>query len=239
MPIFGQYQGGDAFNVSQNMDAVLQQQQATAQAMINVGPAIQKTREEMDVLRGTASSILSQYSTDESGKPSDSAPKYIHDIYKSINKEGGLNYLSKSQLVAALEGYKTGSMVEEQALNVRAKQQQYAAGQLALNKAQAEWDEHQRILTAHKLAMEMAGNGTKSASSVIDSVAKYDAGATSTTTSLTPSPIGTITGVAKLASGNGVSVTNVVPSATQGMTAPATAPAKAPATAQPQSKTLE
>ncbi len=235
MPIFGQYQGGDAFNVSQNMDAVLQQQQATAQAMINVGPAIQKTREEMDVLRGTASSILSQYSTDESGKPSDSAPKYIHDIYKSINKEGGLNYLSKSQLVAALEGYKTGSMVEEQALNVRAKQQQYAAGQLALNKAQAEWDEYQRVLLAHKLAMETAGNGTNSASNIIDAVAKYAPEAASVATSLMPSPIGTIAGVAKLASGNGVSVTNVVPSATQGMTAPATAPT----TAQPQSKTLE
>jgi len=236
MPIFGQYQGGDAFNVSQNMDAVLQQQQATAQAMINVGPAVQKTKEEMDVLRSTASSILSQYSTDEKGKPSDAAPKYIHDIYKSINKEGGLEYLSKSQLISALEGYKTGSMVEEQALNVRAKQQQYAAGQLALNKAQAEWDEYQKVLLAHKLAMETAGNGTNSASNIIDTVAKYapeaaSAATSSVATSLMPSPMGVIAGVAKLASGNGVSVTNAVPSATQGMSAPATP--------QPQSKTLE
>lgn len=235
MPIFGQYQGGDTFNVAQNMDAVIKQEQLTAQALMGVGPTIQKANEEMGVLRSTAKSILSQYSTDDKGKPSDAAPKYIHDIYKSINNEGGLDYLSKSQLIAALEGYKTGSMVEEQALNVRAKQQQYTAGQLALNKAQAEWDEYQKVLLAHKLAMETAGNGTNSASNIIDAVAKYGSEFASVATSLMPSPIGTIAGVAKFASGNGVSVTNVVPSATQGMTAPA----MTPATAQPQSKTLE
>jgi hypothetical protein len=119
MAIFGQYQGGmgQDFNVGGNMDAVLKQQQATHQSMLDAVSKFNQTREEMSVLQQQTGAILSEYGVDEKGKPDDTAPKYVHDLFKNVNKEGGIANLSRTQLVAGLKAYETGTQVESQRQN--------------------------------------------------------------------------------------------------------------------------
>jgi len=117
MAIFGQYQGGDAFNVAGNMDAVLKQQAATNQSMLDAVSKFNQAREEMTTLQQQTGAIMSQYGVDEKGKPDDTAPKYVHDLFKNVNKEGGIANLSRTQLVAGLKAYETGTQVDAQRQN--------------------------------------------------------------------------------------------------------------------------
>ena len=157
MPIFGQYQGGDPFQVGPNMQGVIAGQKAVHESMYNGVEKILQAKQEMDVLRSTTQSVLSQYSPDENGKPSPAAPKYIHDLYKSVEKEGGIQGLSKSSLVAVLKGYETGLQVDGQRLQIQAAQQQATLRGYEIDKAQREADEFRKIALAHKLALEAAG----------------------------------------------------------------------------------
>ena len=157
MAIFGQYQGGDSFQVGPNMQGILAGQKAVHESMYNGVEKIIQAKQEMDVLRSTTQSVLSQYSADESGKPSPAAPKYIHDLYKAVEKEGGIQGLSKSNLVAVLKGYETGLQVDGQRLQIQAAQQQATLRGYEINKAEREADEFKKLALAHRLALEAAG----------------------------------------------------------------------------------
>lgn len=155
MPIFAQYQGGDPFQVGPNMQNVLAQQKGVQDAMISMVDKFDQVGQEMDVLRSTTQSIMSQYGVDESGKPSPAAPKYVHDLYKAVDKEGGIGGLSKSNLLAALKGYEAGVQVEGQKQQILSAQQANALKAIELEDAQRKADENKRILLAHRLAWEM------------------------------------------------------------------------------------
>lgn len=157
MAIFGQYQGGDSFQVGPNMQNVLASQKALGDTMYEGVEKIIQTKQEMDVLRSTTKSVLSQYSADESGKPSPAAPKYIHDLYKAVEKEGGIEGLSKTSLLSVLKGYETGLQVDGQKMQIQQAQQQATLRGFEIDKAQREADEYKKIALAHKLALEAAG----------------------------------------------------------------------------------
>jgi hypothetical protein len=155
MPIFAQYQSGDPFQVGPNMQNVLAQQKGVQDAMISMVDKFDQVGQEMDVLRSTTQSIMSQYGVDESGKPSPAAPKYVHDLYKAVDKEGGIGGLSKSNLLSALKGYEAGVQVEGQKQQILSAQQANALKAIELEDAQRKSDENKRILLAHKLAWEL------------------------------------------------------------------------------------
>lgn len=155
MPIFGQYQGNDPFQVGPNMQNVLADQKGVQDAMITAVEKFDQARQEMDVLRSTTQSIMSQYGVDDSGKPSPAAPKYVHDLYKAVDKEGGIGGLSKSNLLAALKGYEAGVQVEGQKQQILSAQQANALKAIELEDAKRKADENKRILLAHKLAWEL------------------------------------------------------------------------------------
>lgn len=113
--------------------------------------------QEMDVLRSTTNSILSQFPLGQDGKPLPAAPKYVHDLYKSVEKEGGIQGLSKSSLIAALKGYETGFQVEAQQMQVRQAQQAETLRGYQIKQAEREEEEFRKVALAHKLAMESAG----------------------------------------------------------------------------------
>jgi len=159
MAIFAQYQGGDAFNVAGNMDAVLKQQQATAQSMLDAVEKFNSAQSEMDVLKSTTASILSQYGVDENGVPSDAAPKYVHDLYKNIKKEGTIHGMSRSNLISALKGYEAGVAVEEQRLKVQSAQQTATINDLAIAEARRKAEEAKKIADAHRIAWETSQGG--------------------------------------------------------------------------------
>lgn len=146
MAIFGQYGGGDAFNVAGNMDAVLKQQQATNQSMLDAVAKFNSARDEMDTLRKTTGAILSQYGVDDKGKPADSAPKYVHDLYNSINKEGGLANISRSQMVAGIQAYQTGVGIEQQQLQLESARNANRHNAIATDMAQMQLDAAKRQL---------------------------------------------------------------------------------------------
>lgn len=146
MAIFGQYGGGDAFNVAGNMDAVLKQQQATHQSMLDAVAKFNSARDEMDTLRKTTGAILSQYGVDDKGKPADSAPKYVHDLYNSINKEGGLANISRSQMVAGIQAYQTGVGIEQQQLQLEGARNANRHNAIATDMAQMQLDAAKRQL---------------------------------------------------------------------------------------------
>lgn len=108
---------GQDFNVGGNMDAVLKQQQNTHQSMLDAVNKFSQAREEMSTLQQQTGAILSEYGVDEKGKPDDTAPKYVHDLFKNVNKEGGIANLSRTQLVSGLKAYETGTQVESQRQN--------------------------------------------------------------------------------------------------------------------------
>lgn len=157
--MFSQYQGGDAFNVAGNMDAVLKQQQATAQSMLDAVEKFNSAQSEMDVLKSTTASILSQYGVDENGVPSDAAPKYVHDLYKNIKKEGTIHGMSRSNLISALKGYEAGVAVEEQRLKVQSAQQTATINDLAIAEARRKAEEAKKIADAHRIAWETSQGG--------------------------------------------------------------------------------
>jgi hypothetical protein len=175
MPIFAPYQGGDPFQVGPNMQNTLAQQKGVQDAMLSMVEKFDQAGQEMDVLRSTTRSIMSQYGVDESGKPSPAAPKYVHDLYKSVEKEGGIGGLSKSSLVAALKGYETGIQVEGQKQQILSAQQANAMKALELQDAERKAEENKRILLAHKLAWE-TGQTPSSPSVTPAMIAEADAG---------------------------------------------------------------
>lgn len=118
MANFQQFQGDltGAFNVANQWQATIAQQKATSAEMLAQVERFNQTRMEMDAARAKVGGILSAYGTDEKGKPDASAPKYVHDAYNAINKEGGLQQMSASQLNAVLTGYQTGVAASQQRL---------------------------------------------------------------------------------------------------------------------------
>ena len=154
MAIFGQYGGGDAFNVAGNMDSVLKQQQATHQSMLDAVAKFNSAREEMDTLRKTTGAILSQYGVDDKGKPADSAPKYVHDLYNSVNKEGGLSNISRSQMVAGIQAYQTGVGVEQQKMQMEGSKLQMEGARNANRHNAIATDMAQMQLDAAKRQLE-------------------------------------------------------------------------------------
>ena len=154
MAIFGQYQGGDPFQVGPNMQNYIAGERNVQTALIEGIDKFNQSLQEMDTLRSTTGSILSQFPTDETGKPSPAAPKYVHDLYKSVEKEGGIQGLSKSSLISALKGYETGFQVEAQQMQIRAAQQAETLKGYEIEKAKREADEARKIALAHRLAME-------------------------------------------------------------------------------------
>jgi hypothetical protein len=118
MANFQQFQGDltAAFNVANTSQALIAQQKATSAEMLAQVERFNQTRMMMDEARAKVGSIMSAYQTDDKGKPDPSAPKYVHDAYNAVNKEGGLQQMSASQLNAVLTGYQTGVQASQQRL---------------------------------------------------------------------------------------------------------------------------
>jgi len=124
MPIFGQYGGGmgSDFNVGGNMKDVLAEQNKTHQSMLDAVAKYNGAKEEMTTLQGQVGSVLANYKVDENGKPDASAPKYVHDLFGAVNKEGGVANLSRTQMAAGLKAYETGFGIEAQKQKLRSTQ---------------------------------------------------------------------------------------------------------------------
>lgn len=116
MPIFGNNQTDitNSFNVAGNMKELAIQQDNQGKIMSDTINKFVAARDEMGQLQAQTGAILSSYGVDESGKPDASAPKYVHDLFNSVNKEGGVANLSRTQMIAGLQGYDTGTKVEQQ-----------------------------------------------------------------------------------------------------------------------------
>ena len=119
MSMFQKFQGGlaESFNVQGALGGVLKQQQMTQAAMLDVAAKFDETNKQMANLRAGVEGILGNYPTDENGKPDSSAPKYVHDAYNAVKKEGGVAGMSASQMGAVLTGYQTGVAAEQQRYN--------------------------------------------------------------------------------------------------------------------------
>ena len=131
MAIFGQYQGGDSFNVAGNMRDILKGQQSIHDNMLGALEKYNASRQEMDQLQAVTGSILGQYKVDEKGNPDPTAPKYVHDLFKSVNKEGGLANMSKSQMLAGIKAYETGFGLEQQKLQQDAQRENIRGANIA------------------------------------------------------------------------------------------------------------
>jgi hypothetical protein len=147
MAIFGQYSGGmgSDFNVAGNMDAVLKGQQNIHDNMLAAVEKFNTARQDMEVLQKQTGAILSQYGVDEKGKPDDTAPKYVHDLFKNVNKEGGLANMSRSQMIAGLKAYETGVGVEKNQLDVAGAKENLRAKKLNDDILQMQYDEAVRV----------------------------------------------------------------------------------------------
>lgn len=97
--------GFDPFRVTDSAGSVIDEMKARDKAMIDNVESYTNAIAEMDKLRGGVEAILGNYEVDDSGKPSEAAPKYVHDAYGAVKKEGGLARMSKSQLSKVLQGY--------------------------------------------------------------------------------------------------------------------------------------
>jgi hypothetical protein len=165
MAIFGQYQGGDAFNVAGNMRDVLKGQQGIHDSMLQAVEKFNTARQDMEMLQKQTGAILSQYGVDEKGKPDDTAPKYVHDLFKSVNNEGGVANMSRSQMIAGIKAYETGFGISAKELelegareNVRARKTQNDIAEMQFKEAQRVRDEQAKIKAALK-ATEDARKG--------------------------------------------------------------------------------
>ena len=161
MAIFGQYQGGDPFNVAGNMRDVLKGQQNIHDSMIQAVEKFNTARQDMEVLQKQTGAILSQYGVDEKGKPDDTAPKYVHDLFKSVNNEGGVANMSRSQMIAGIKAYETGLGVSAKELelqgareNLRARKTQNDIAEMQFKEAQRVRDEQAKIKAALKATEE-------------------------------------------------------------------------------------
>lgn len=157
MAIFGQFQGGDNFNVAGNMRDVLKGQQNIHDSMMGAVEKFNNARQEMEQLQAVSGSILGQYGVDEKGNPDPSAPKYVHDMFKAVNKEGGLANMSKSQMLAGLKAYETGYGLEQQKLqqdaareNIRGANIANTAKEIELKRLQEAIADENRIKEARK-----------------------------------------------------------------------------------------
>ncbi len=167
MAIFGQYQGGDPFNVAGNMRDVLKGQQNIHDSMIQAVEKFNTARQDMEVLQKQTGAILSQYGVDEKGKPDPTAPKYVHDMFNAVNKEGGVANMSRSQMIAGIKAYETGMGIEAKQLemqgareNIRARQNANDIAELQYKEALKAREEQARIKEALK-ATEAAREGLK------------------------------------------------------------------------------
>jgi hypothetical protein len=165
MAIFGQYQGGDQFNVAGNMRDVLKGQQGIHDSMLQAVEKFNTSRQDMEMLQKQTGAILSQYGVDEKGKPDDTAPKYVHDLFKSVNNEGGVANMSRSQMIAGIKAYETGLGVSAKELelqgareNLRARKTQNDIAEMQFKEAQRVRDEQAKIKAALK-ATEDARKG--------------------------------------------------------------------------------
>lgn len=155
MAIFGQYSGGDSFNVAGNMDAVLKGQQNIHDTMLQAVEKFNTARQDMETLQKQTGAILSQYDVDDKGKPDATAPKYVHDLYKAVNNEGGVANMSRSQMIAGIKAYETGFGVEAKQVElagaregVRAKKAQNDILEMQYNEAKKAREEQARIKEA-------------------------------------------------------------------------------------------
>jgi hypothetical protein len=167
MSIFGQYQGGDPFNVAGNMRDVLKGQQNVNDSMLQAVEKFNTARQDMEVLQKQTGAILSQYGVDEKGKPDDTAPKYVHDLFKAVNNEGGVANMSRSQMIAGIKAYETGFGVSAKELElqgaregVRAKKTANDIAELQYKEALKAREEQTRIKEALK-ATEAAREAAK------------------------------------------------------------------------------
>lgn len=151
-----------------NMESVLKQQSATHQSMLDAVAKYNGAREEMATLQATTGSVLSQYGVDEKGKPADDAPKYVHDLYKAVNKEGGIANMSKSQMMAGLQAFQTGQGLESQQqqreaqrLNMESAKQTNAINAFKLAEMKKSIEERDRIEAAKKATAEARGKISK------------------------------------------------------------------------------
>lgn len=136
MAIFGKYQGGDPFNVGGNMQGILKGEQAIHDSMMSAVQKFDTARQEMDQLKATTGSILSQYKVDEKGNPDPTAPKYVHDLFKAVNKEGGLANMSRSQMLAGIKAYEVGTGIEQQQLALQGARTTEAIRKIQLEQAE-------------------------------------------------------------------------------------------------------
>jgi len=141
MAIFGQYSGGDSFNVAGNMDAVLKGQQNVHDTMLQAVEKFNTARQDMETLQKQTGAILSQYDVDDKGKPDATAPKYVHDLYKSVNNEGGVANMSRSQMIAGIKAYETGFGVEAKQVELQGAREGVRAKQNANNIAELQYRE--------------------------------------------------------------------------------------------------
>jgi hypothetical protein len=162
MAIFGQYQGGDSFNVAGNMRDVLKGQQGIHDSMLQAVEKFNTARQDMEVLQKQTGAILSQYGVDEKGKPDDTAPKYVHDLYKAVNNEGGVANMSRSQMIAGIKAYETGFGVEAKQVELQAAREGVRAKQNANNIAELQYkealkarEEQARIKAAYQATEEL------------------------------------------------------------------------------------
>ena len=179
MPIFGQYNGGmgSDFNVGGNMKDVLNEQNKTHQSMLDAVAKYNGAKEEMTTLQGQVGSVLANYKVDESGKPDASAPKYVHDLFNAVNKEGGVANLSKTQMMAGLKAYETGFGVEAQKQKLRSTQLANDITELQLQTALRAQKEADRIREAQndpevirQLEAARAKEGTRDVKKVVKQV---------------------------------------------------------------------
>ena len=150
------------------MESVLKQQSATHQSMLDAVAKYNGAREEMATLQATTGSVLSQYGVDEKGKPADDAPKYVHDLYKAVNKEGGVANMSKSQMMAGLQAFQTGQGLEgqqqqreAQRLNMESAKQTNAINAFKLAEMKKSIEERDRVEAAKKATAKARGEIAK------------------------------------------------------------------------------
>jgi hypothetical protein len=157
MAIFGN-QSSDinaSFNVSNNIKDLSANVALRDKAMFDMAQKFSDTNDEMAQLRATTGQIISQYGVDEKGRPSDSAPKYVHDIYKGIQKEGGIEGLPKSSLIQAIKGYETGFQLEGQKQNMLRNQQANELAGIQLQQARLQAEQQAKIIKASEIASEV------------------------------------------------------------------------------------
>ena len=176
MAIFGN-QSSDinaSFNVSNNIKDLSANLALRDKAMFDMAQKFSDTNEEMAQLRATAGQIISQYGVDEKGRPSDSAPKYIHDIYKGIQKEGGIEGLPKSSLMQAIKGYETGFQIDSQRQKIEQNQQSLELNRYNLETARLQAEQQKRIIKASEEASNLEVDKKRKIPSLVADVPEFD-----------------------------------------------------------------